>query len=835
MPKVSPLQSNFGGGEFSPLAKGRVDAERYRTGLELCINAVSVLQGAQTRRPASKFAAETKLSSTRKARLIPFEFSVTQAYMLEFGHEYIRFYRNDGQIIESTKTITGVTQANPAVVTSVAHGYTSGQEVYIDGIVGMTQLNGRNFKVTVLTADTFSLQYMDATNVNSTAFTAYTSGGTAARVYTVATGYQEEDLFAIKFVQSADILYLVHPDYKPQKLSRTGHTSWTLTTIDFRGGPFGFSASGTEKITPSATTGTGITLTATVSQFVSTDVGRLVRLRHSSTWGWAKITGYTSATVVTADVISDFAATTGSDQLMMGIWSDTTGYPATVTFHEDRLFFAGVEALPSRIDGSYSGDYENFQPTETNGTTTDAHAMSFTLNANDVNVARWLASEEKGLLGGTVSGEWLIRPSSQSEALTPTNVSAKRITTYGSANLQPTQIGKATLFLQRSSRKLRELAYTYEVDGYRAPDLTLLANHVSESGFVQFAYQKEPYSIIWAVRNDGVLCSMVYERDESGLKAGWHRHIWGGVSDAASNPAIVESVACIPSSDGTYDEVWVIVKRRINGGVKRYVEYMTKFFEDTDDQQDAFFLDGGLTYNAPITVTGATRANPIVVTAPTHGLSNLDEVIFNDIQGMTELNGNIYKVSNKTANTFELQIDGTNVNSTSFTAYVSGGKVRKRVQTISGLWHLEGQTPDVLGDGADLGSVTVTNGSITLPSKAAVVQIGLGYNSDGKMLRLEAGSADGTALGKTRRTNRIGFYLHRTLGLKFGMNFTEMQTLPFRDSSTPASQATPLFTGIISENIEADYDFDNQICWRQNRPFPMTVLAVMPQMTTQDR
>lgn len=822
--KVSPLQSNFGGGEFSPLIYGRVDSDRYKTGLATCLNFIPTIQGGLTRRPGSKFVARTKDNGV--ATLQEFEFSTTQAYILEFGNTYIRFYKDHGLITETDKTITAATAANPVVITSASHGFSNGDRVYITGVSGMVELNNREFTVANVTANTFELS-----GINGTGFTAYTSGGTVAKIHEISSPYATAHLFELKFTQSADVLYIVHPSYKPRKLTRTGHTNWTLTEITFVDGPYLPTNTTSTTITPSATSGS-VTLTASSALFASTDVGRLVRLNQGGTQGNATITAFGSSTSVTASVNSAFNNTSATSSWRLGVWSDTTGYPGTVAFHEDRLFFAGNTNTPQRLDGSRTGDYENFAPSDTSSTVTSSHAVSFSLNANDVNLIRWMTSDEKGMLVGTVGGEWAVSPSTQTEALSPTNINAKRVTSYGSANIQPVQAGKSTIYIQRAERKFRELAYFFDQDGFRATDLTVLSEHITAPGVVQIAYQKEPQSIIWVVRDDGELLGMTYDRDLDSLKVGWHRHQIGGASDAADSAAIVESVAVIPSPDGTRDELWILVKRHINGATVRYTEYLEKLFEDTDDQQDAVFVDSSITFDNPVTITNATAANPVVVTATSHGFSNGDAVIIRDVKGMTDLNGETFTVANVTANTFELSgTDGTG-----FSAYVSGGEVRKYVTTISGYNHLIGETVSILADGAVQPDVVVSAaGKITLSTRAATVQIGLGYNSDGELLRLEAGAADGTALGKTRRIHRIGLMLHRSLGLQIGMSFDELDTLTFRTSADPMTRAPSLFSGITSETLGADYDFENQFCFRQNQPLPSTILAVMPMLHTQDR
>jgi hypothetical protein len=598
--------------------------------------------------------------------------------------------------------------------------------------------------------------------------------------------------------------------------------TWTLTKVD----DDNFTLDGSTFAGTYTSGGTSVP-----AIFASTDVGRFLRMKQGSVWGYGKITAYTAANSVTVLVTSTFTNTDAKTSWRLGVFSDTTGYPACVVFHEDRLFFAGVTNSPQRLDGSRSGDYETFSPSDTDGTVTSSHAVSFSFNSNDVNVVRWMVSDEKGLLVGSVGGEWVVKAASASEALSPTSITAKRATSFGSANISPVQAGKSAIYVQRAGRKVRELSYFFDVDGFRSTDLTVLSEHVTQSGLTQLAYQKEPQSLIWCVRDDGVLACLTYDRDLDNLRVGWHRHIIGGNVDAAGNDAVVESVACIPSSDGGRDELWLSVKRHINGSTKRYIEYMTRLFEDDVDHEDAFFVDSGLTYNAPLTITAITKANPAVVTSTAHGLANGDTVIISDVEGMTEVNTNIYTVAGVTANTFQL----SGINSTNFSTYVSGGAARKRVTTISGLTHLEGQTVDILGDGAVQPSKTVSSGSITLSTPAGRVHVGLGYNSDGQLPRLEAGAADGTALGKTRRAHRVGFMFHRSLNLQFGMSFSALTRLIFRTTSDLQGHPPELFTGIMSETLEANYDFENQIAWRQDQPLPSTILAVLPQMVTQDR
>ena len=225
-------QLSFSGGEIAPALHARIDLTKYATGLKTCENWMVMRHGGVITRPGTGFVGEVK-NSSKVGRLIPFIFNDDQTYALEFGDLYMRVIRDGAQELETAQNITGATQTDPCVITITAHGYSNGEEVYITDVGGMTELNVRNFKVANVTANTFELQEMDGTNLDATGYTAYTSGGTAARVYTITTPYLEADLATLEFIQSADIITITHPDYEPRELARSAHTTWTLTTITF--------------------------------------------------------------------------------------------------------------------------------------------------------------------------------------------------------------------------------------------------------------------------------------------------------------------------------------------------------------------------------------------------------------------------------------------------------------------------------------------------------------------------------------------------------------------------------------------------------------------------
>lgn len=228
------IQTSFNSGEWAPHLWSRTDQEKYHTGAALLRNFFVDFRGGASTRTGTKYCLRGKIDTAHSIRLITFQASIGVGYACEFGDQYIRFYRGGNPVLESTKAITGATQANPGVITAVAHGYAIGDWIFITGVGGMTQLNGHFYIInTVPDADHFTLTDLFGNVVDTTLYGAYTSGGTAARVFTLASPYSHSDLALLKFVQNVNTLILTHPSYAPYALTYSSPTSWTLTQITF--------------------------------------------------------------------------------------------------------------------------------------------------------------------------------------------------------------------------------------------------------------------------------------------------------------------------------------------------------------------------------------------------------------------------------------------------------------------------------------------------------------------------------------------------------------------------------------------------------------------------
>lgn len=748
MPTARPIQPSFAAGEISPRLFGRVDLTKYAIGLETCENFIVMPHGGVRKRGGTRFIAEVK-ASANLPRLVPFTFSTEQAYVLEFGDQYIRFYRDQAQII---------------------------------------------------------------------------SGGP----YEIGSPYLQADLDKLRFAQSADTLFIVHPGYAPRKLTRTGHTAWTLSLADAVNGPFrALNADAALKIKASANTGS-VTLTATSAVFVAGHVGALLRLfdasnsrpyptlntnsllavndivefglnvykvtaetlaaeelwgvetkvthtrgtvrffkdtstnksvdfafQHSG-FGIVKVTAVASGTSATATVQGDallpdsVLAGSGTEYWQEGAWSTLRGFPSALTFFEQRLWFAATPADPQTVWGSKTNAYLDFADGAK-----DADALGYAIASAQVDAISWLVPA-KVMAIGTDSAEYIMSASSLNEAVTPTNIRVASDTRYGSSAAVPVQVSNAVLFTQRrgvrgnAAHRLRELVYSFETDGYVAPDLTLVSEHISRPGLVELAYQAAPDSIIWAVRADGQLVGMTYEREQQVVA--WHRHVIGGVSDALGTPAKVERIAAIPGAAG--DELWLVVQRRINGATRRFVEVLVYGLEDDAAQADATFLDSFLTYSgAPAT-------------------------------------------------------------------------------TLSGLGHLEGETVGILGDGAAYASKVVASGAVGVDPAVSKACVGLPYAATLKTLRIEAGAAGGTAQGRKKRIATMVLRLHRSLGGKAGPDLAHLDVLPTRSTLDPMGSPPPLYSGDVGVDFDGGWDTEGQIVVRHDLPLPMIVLAIMPEVRT---
>lgn len=711
MPQAAPIQVGFNGGQLGPRMAGRVDLARYRTGCARLENFIPTVQGPAIKRSGTRFVKEVA-SSSQTSRLIPFEFSRDQAYVLEFADNKIRFMRNEGAVLETAVAIsagTPPTIANPCVITTnVAHGYATGDEIFITGS-RLAFLNDQFFTITVTGATTFTLS-QNGSAISSLGQSLVAAGtNTVARTYQITNGvasnsipWNYDELDAIQYAQDQDVMYLAHPAYPVHKLVRTADTSWTCTAVDFRWPAFRDENISAVTMYVNAATGTTITLTASAATFTASMVGGYValgelvetihpvwtpdnnmgtefnagltvgdRVRYGGRvyelnatngatkngtigpvhdegieqdraagenaydwefinrgWGYGKITGFTSSTVVTVDVntygVQFPASVVGSGNATkkwkLGAFSAEYGYPAAVALFERRLWIGGSDRDPQTLWGSRTNRYEDFE-----FISADADSgVGWTFATNRKNTVQWMAGEEV-LLVGTRGGEVAVYSNSPDEAITPDNIKVKPRSAFGSAaNVSPVAVDSALLMVHRSGTRMHELVYDINTEKYAGPDLTALSDDIILDRAKSLSYQPAPFRQVWAHTTGGRLVALTYVRDEEVL--GWAEFPIGSAVGTADG--IVESQCVIPHPDGDQDQVWMIVKRTLAGSTRRFIEYLERPFENGDAVADAFFVDSGATYDdaAASTIYGLLHLKGQVVSVLADGVAALGTV-----------------------------------------------------------------------------------------------------------------------------------------------------------------------------------------------------------------
>lgn len=811
------IQSNLTGGEYSNRVRGRIDLREYYNGCLLMQNMLPRIQGGAVRRSGSRYVAEVR-DSADTVRIVEFSYSTEQNYVIEFGDGYARFYRSRSQVTESAKNITAITQANPASVTITSHGYSTGDQIYINGVVGMTELNGLRFTITSTGANTFTLDGID-----SSAYTAYSSGGTAEKIYQITTPWADDELVDLKFTQSADILYVVHPDYAPRQISRTSDTSWSIAEVDFSDGPYLDINTTATTLAPAATSGTGVNLTASAALFASTDVGRKVRILIGGTWGWATIASYSSSTLVTIDIESAFGGTTATVNWRLGAWSDTTGWPENVTFFQERLTFGANADYPATVWGSKSADFINFAPSDSAGTVTDAHAITFTIADSQVNAIRSLIASENTLIINTSSAVHRLYGGNSAGVIipvTPTNIAVSRELDYGmAAQNKAMRIGGTTYFIGQSKRSVRAISYNANIRALIAPRQEVLAEHILKPEIVDSTYQKEIEQIAWYLRSDGVLVGNTVESDRE-INA-WHRQVIGGTD------ATIESIACIPNPllERGYD-VWMVVSRTINGATKQYIEYFETLFDaDYDIQRDGVYVDSSLTYNGFLSGTltpGATTGSAVTFTASASVFSSSDvgsRLYKYNSDNERIASATIVGYSSATVVTADIDLTFDS------TSAIASGYWALAKNSFSGLDHLEGETIQVCADGAVLANKTVSSGAFTTDSHYAIVHAGLGFNSIIQSMPFEV-QGYGTTQGLIKRIEKVFVGVIGTSIFKYGPNADSLLEHFERDGVMLMDAPPPLKTEIKTFAWPDGYDKEKTFYFLQDQPLPFEISFV---------
>ena len=775
---TSILQPTFAAGELSPSASARTDIARYYTGLKLCRNFMVMPYGGVRNRPGTEFVCEVK-DSTRRCRLIPFQFNDEQTYVLEFGEQNMRVIKDGGQVL-------------------------------------------------------------------------YSSGPSVGQPFELALPYTQDDQPRLNYTQSADVMTFAHPGYKPRELSRLAHDNWITAEINLAP-----RIAAPASATATSAGGEGVQQTwryqvtavlddnSTIDESlpVTSNSINVFNNTLAGTITWPAVAGATyyivykdSAGAGIYGFIGRATDTTFTDRNITATKTDTppTGndpfvgvgnYPGAVGYYQQRLVFAGSDLNPQTVWMSKTGLFKNFGYSTPNK---DDDAITFTIASREVNRMRHLLGLRK-LLGLTSGGEWTFNGSDT--GLTSKTIQASQEGYDGSSLVPPVVVGNSAVYVQARGNRVSSFGYSLEADGFAADDLTIFSAHLFRGReLTNVAYQKIPDSIVWYVRDDGILLGLTYNPTQQ--LVGWHWHDTDG---------FVESIACIP--EGQEDALYMVVRRTINGVQKRYIERMAS--RQIESIEDAFFVDSGLTYDGrnadpgkTMTLTGgADWLFPEVLTMKAVGHEPFTAgsvgVEYSLNADSTDENGDPEKdivrvevvgfIDAATVSVKLLIICPESLRNTAVSTWA------RQVQSLKGLDHLEGKTVSILADGSVHPQREVVNGEILLQEPAGIVHAGLQYFSDMETLDLELKDANETIRDKRVAVTSLTILAEESRGIFAGTDKNHLYENKFERDTY--EQPVDLLTGRAEIAIANKWDGNGRIFIRQADPLPLSVLAVIPEVT----
>lgn len=785
--RVRLIQNSFTSGELSPRLAGRTDVEYNFNGAETIENWIVLPQGGLRTRPGTRFIAEVgETDLNKEVRLIPFQFNDEQAYIVEVGrdvvsgHGYFRFYRNTAQITvpqtdavitngDFPSNISGWTNrsAGTGAISWQSGAFSTGVLQLVGAGIGN---EGRAYQQVSIGAAFRNVEHVLRFRVilGSIGVNIGTSaGGTqilSANEFFVgwhtisfnpggaSSVFIEFDEFNVQTTQIDDVTLLSNAPVTLLHPFRL--TAPTLDLFDIQ-----FDQSADIM---------WLTHRTTKPQ-------KLSRRGHSA---WSA-NNYTPT----------------NDPFLSSVL-----FPRAVALWKSRLWFAGTDSGPNEFWATVVDNFESLNP----GTSTDKDAINGKIAGGKINVIRSIIGLDKQLFIGTYGSEMFLRGDTSGKVAAAT-VNNNPATEHGVSSLRPVKASGYLLFMQRSNRKLRQLTYDFNTDAFVAPDLLLLAEHLAEEKLRDLAYAEDPDPIIWVASKSGELLGATFLPTHKVL--GWHRHPTAGS---------VESVATIPHPNGDRDQVWLIVKRTINGVEKRFVEVL----EDTAGFYGQYTLDCALHYDgAPSNVNltlSATSGTGVTVAAASavFAAGDVGKQIWHP-DGITK--GAI----TVTAFTDTTHVTGDVVVPFASTSVVATKKPwRRAVKTLTGLGHLEGHAVKVLTDGAVHPDRTVASGAITLEAFSAQAEVGLDFKPRIVGLRPEVQGAS-SIQGLTMTRSNLKLRVLDTLTLT-----VNGQELPDRSPLDPMDAVPPLFTGDLEVPV-LGWEEDAKITITQDTHQPATLLALM--------
>ncbi|ENE2372978.1 hypothetical protein [Klebsiella aerogenes] len=819
---VSWIQPSFSGGEIAPSLYGRIDMAKYQVALRKCDNFIVRQYGGVENRPGTQFIAAAKYPD-RKCRLIPFQFSTVQTYALEFGHNYMRVIKDGGLVLTTGDVIYelatpyadsdvfGLKFTQSADVMTIVHPSYPPKE--------LRRYAHDNWQI--VDVETKNGPFEDI-NVDESV-TVYASGTTGTITLTASSA-----IFGSE--QVGKLFYLEQPavDSVP-----VWETSKTTAIDDIRRADSNYYRANTSGKTgtlrPSHTEGMAWDGWGGTGD---DDTGVQWEYLHSG-FGIARITAVSGDGLsATADVISRIPENAvGSDKASYKwaryAWNSVNGYPATVVYYQQRLYFAASSAYPQTIWASRTGDYKDFGKSNP---VQDDDRIVYTYAGRQVNEIRHLI--DVGSLVVLTSGGEFVATGDQNKVLTPSSFSLSSQGSNGSSDVPPIAVSNIALFIQEKGSVVRDLAYSFDVDGFQGNDLTILANHLFQKrSIVDWSFCIVPFSSAFCVRDDGKLLVLTYLRDQQVFA-------WSPQSSAGK----YESTCGI--GEGSEDAIYFVVNRTINGQVVRYIERLSS--RQFTNDLDAFFVDSGLSYDGrntagrTATISGGSGnwSYQVPYTLTMSGGSYFSSV---DVGAQIQFPYTGTDPVDGTDVAMQLRCDIVSVesgNSVTITANRDIPEVLQNTattnwtmarQTFSGLEHLEGQTVNILSDASVEPQKVVTGGAVTLEKPGGVVHIGLPINAQFETLDININGQE-TLLDKKQLISTVTLVVNASRGIWAstpGGQWYEYPQREFEFYDDPVEDAT----GKVEVKLDSIWEKNGRLKIRQTDPLPLSVLAVIPRIT----
>src|SRR5262245_9359107 len=822
---------------------------------------VDYLSGASTRAGTEFIMAPIQLNGP--VRLVRFQQSVDVTYVLVFGNQYLRFITQGGAVVETSFPVGGITQGTSTILNIPGNNYAIGQLIFVQGVAGVPQINGRFFVVGAVSgANVTILDDVTSLPVNSSAWPPFVSAGTSQRVYTIGTPYLASELALLKFSQKGSQMNITHPAHFANVLTLVSATNWSLVqaTIGASVAP-----PGTLSISASASGPAFIMYTATAVDINGQESPAAPVAYASGVVDMRTTTGTVnmgvtagSAGAIAYNFYKSMVSTTGNPSAgqevgYIGTSTDGAFTDANITpdfaqvppihrdpftgarhvqvssYFQQRLVYANAGG--NEVDRFWMSKVASYYNFDTSNPIQDDDSVDAELVSLEVNEIKSMIPMPSGLVMLTTKGAWQVSGgaggvATQGGPITPATLTATAQAYIGANDVPPILVNYDIFYVQQKGSIVRDLTYNIYANIYTGNDISILSSHLFYGHQIkEWAYAEEPFKMIWVVREDGVMLSLTLVKEQD--MYGWARH------DTFGN---FESVCTV--TEGSVDATYVAVSRPnpITGDFRLYIERITdRIF--TFGAEDAWSVDCGVStvHNTPTAVLISTLPDPVGIATFT---ANAAVFGSNMVGWIIRVGGGKAEVTQYISPT---QVKGKMIQP--ITALLPNDPQKRPdlgipetwavdspITVVHGLDHLEGQQVSVLADGGVVRDLTVQGGSITLPAPASNVTIGLGYQMQLQTMPLDLGNEQQTVQGKRKKVSALTVRVKDSRGVKAGRTFQTLTPIKEMNRVTQMGQPVALVTG--DERIVMDplWDVPGQICLQVDDPLPATILGVIPEI-----